>query len=762
MQERIEHNEFSRLRRTDKYYLGSGDGLIYAPPHPLWLDRPGFWDGVHFFRHLLRPAFTVSFLTNDGAALDLTATARHWMPAELRVFYGASGLHFTEHRIVRPGGLLVSEFTIENARADARSLSIVLWTAVRGNSLRHRHRCSAGNSGLECVITVPDVHGPGKEIDLEVALSLEPHNDSWGIAESQGCAESDLPQWSHTPLRDVWRNGRLRNTKHLRDEPAGSTRVFLGISRRIDVPARGTVSCCAMLRLQPADERLRFHAVGSSPSENATVPEGRTAAATPRAFANRSEAEWATFFDNTPALQSSDPWFENYFAYRWFGLRLQFLDPAGNYAHPTVAEGTDFFHDAVSYSAWCHARELRWLRSPERARGVIRTFLQHQRPDGSMPGIIALHDVHPTASYFADWGGSLTAIDEVHPDIAFLEECYGPLSRYASFLGKTRDADASGLYRVLDPYETGQETMSRYTAVDATADTHHFDYRLHLLGVDLSVYMYRLHRALARIAAALKRSHECAQHDATADRIGQAVRTRMWNQDTGLFSDLDARTGLQTSIKAAVGFYPYMTDIAGPEHAAGLERNLFDVNSFWTPFPVPSTAADDPTFDADGFWKGVRQNCPWNGRVWPMTNSHIAEALAAYSITHAPHLRERAGDFLRRFIRMMFHDGDPGRPNSFEHYSPITGTPCTFRGLDDYQHSWVNDLIIRWVIGFRPSATGFVVDPLPCGLSDATLARLPFRGNIVTVRVRDNDVSAEVDGQRYAATRGEPLPVQIP
>ena len=49
----------------------------------------------------------------------------------------------------------------------------------------------------------------------------------------------------------------------------------------------------------------------------------------------------------------------------------------------------------------------------------------------------------------------------------------------------------------------------------------------------------------------------------------------------------------------------------------------------WTTYPVPSSSADDPFYNADGLWKGERKNCPWNGRVWPMTNSHIAEVLAA-------------------------------------------------------------------------------------------------------------------------------------
>jgi hypothetical protein len=273
--------------------------------------------------------------------------------------------------------------------------------------------------------------------------------------------------------------------------------------------------------------------------------------------------------------------------------------------------------------------------------------------------------------------------------------------------------------------------------------------------------MYRLHRALARVAAELGLQREGQHHDARADRIAEAVRAQLWDGATGMFSDLDPRTGRRTGIRAAVCFYPYLTDIAGPEHAAGLERNLFDTASFWTPVPVPSTAADDPTFDAAGRWKGVRQNCPWNGRVWPMANAHIADALAGFAVAHAPHLRARAADFLLRFLRMLFFDGDPARPNAFEHYSPATGRPAAWRGLDDYQHSWINDLIIRWVIGFRPTPDGFIVDPLPCGIEHARLDQLHYRGEPLQIRLHDGAISAAVNGVRHTA-RGGPLHVARP
>ncbi len=61
---------------------------------------------------------------------------------------------------------------------------------------------------------------------------------------------------------------------------------------------------------------------------------------------------------------------------------------------------------------------------------------------------------------------------------------------------------------------------------------------------------------------------------------------------------------------------------------------------------MPSSSRKDPLYDPDARWKGKRHNCPWNGRVWPMTNSHIAEAIGRVALEHVPALRAQYADRL--------------------------------------------------------------------------------------------------------------------
>ena len=107
----------------------------------------------------------------------------------------------------------------------------------------------------------------------------------------------------------------------------------------------------------------------------------------------------------------------------------------------------------------------------------------------------------------------------------------------------------------------------------------------------------------------------------------------------------------------------------------------------------------------------------------------------------------------------MFEGGDPGRPNSFEHYNPYTGRACHFRGIDDYQHSWVVDLLARGIAGLHLDEEGVEVWPLPHRLSRVRLGPVRVRGRNVAVELDDGRVSLAVDGARYEGTRERALRV---
>src|SRR5690606_18088519 len=103
-----------------------------------YLERPGFWDGVHYYLFALRPAFTVTLVNRRGRERPLTLRSRRWIPAELNVRYSSGSLDVRERRVVLPGGRLASEWVFTNRGENPAAFSLVAWTAQEGADVRDR------------------------------------------------------------------------------------------------------------------------------------------------------------------------------------------------------------------------------------------------------------------------------------------------------------------------------------------------------------------------------------------------------------------------------------------------------------------------------------------------------------------------------------------------------------------------------------------------------------------------------------------------
>ncbi len=804
-----------RLQRRDKWYLGGGDRLIWAPPFPEWLDHPGLWDELHYFDHPLFPGFTWTLLGEKGQVYALRRSRWEWSPAgvvavlrpDLFPLHGTPPLDgrpdgapgevtVREVLALDPADRLACEITVDgDAAAWEGGLHLVAWTAqpdtgglyVLGDGRETRSGdFAAGPGGVVWTRTLLPERGAPLELRCRLRFDLEA--GSWAVQLSEG--RRLQPHWGLTPWAGPWTEPALPGTvRQTGNSPYGI--LYAALHTRLEAGADGRDRVTVLFEVlgETGTEAVPTERVDASaetvhslpsadPEPGGEDPQPGPAATesvpatgeVPSPLLRRSTRAWARALAGVPELRSSDPYLEGAWWHRWYALRL--LEGRGGHGrqtHPAMAEGIAGFRIPISYSGHALMRDLRWRHDPSVARGTLLTFLANQREDGALPGRIYHHTDRRTDFYHADWGGALMALEEVHPDERFRERVYAPLSRYAAWLDDDRDAEGSGLYDVRSHFETGQEYMSRYMAVSSEADTVGWVDNLQLKGVDATVYAYRLKRALAWCARSLGRDQEGADWDAQAERTAAAVREGMWDPEAGWFSDVDPRTGARTGVKAAVGFYPFLTDLATRDHLRVLWEHLLDPERFWTPWPVPATSADDRWFDPDGRWKGKRMSCPWNGRVWPMTNSHVLEGLARAARNLDPELGRPAAHLLNRFVRMLFTDGDPRRPNSHEHYHPYTGRASHFRGIDDYVHCWLPDLILRLGVGLHPvrpweergPSADLVVHPLETGIEQIACRDIPWRGHRLDVEIERERVQVSMDGRPYAEGARE-RPLRIP
>ena len=161
------------LARDDRWQLSAGEGVLFAPQYPLWLDAPGFWDPVSIFGTEIAPLFTVTMLDDDGVEVPVRLTNRRWSPAEIAAEYRlGNGATATEVRTVQPGGVLASEWRIEAPRPTR--LHLVAWTAQPGDSIVGPVEWSGGS--------LPFTRAIGDKLRVRCELGCLGGGTSWGRA----------------------------------------------------------------------------------------------------------------------------------------------------------------------------------------------------------------------------------------------------------------------------------------------------------------------------------------------------------------------------------------------------------------------------------------------------------------------------------------------------------------------------------------------------------------------------------------------------
>ncbi|MDE2654586.1 MAG: hypothetical protein OXI71_12335 [Gemmatimonadota bacterium] len=764
------HPRTKGLTRPDKWFLGGLDGVVWAPPFPRWLDRPGFWDAAHLLNQALEPCFAVVLLDGAGREIPLSAAETRWRPGALAVDWQTpGGAMAVEERRVRPGGVLESAWRLAGALAAAgtdaaagthcaagtdtaadplaalRSEGPAGTTRASGREAATRFLVAftaqpAGAvaglqpspGGMRWVRTVSDATGRELSVEMEIGGPGEPE---WRSAlPSEGTA---TPEWGLSPFAEGGCDG-------VPDSLPSDDIGWIWVAVAFAAPAGDDGPVALRMRLAPrlpGQERRRADRSDPGAPADADAP-----------------ADWSSFFAGFPAFACGDAHLDRYFDYRVYGLGLnRIAGDWGHVRHPCIAEGPGYFHVPITYSAQCHMMEMRWRAGGSDAWGSLLNFLDNQKEDGSLHGRLYPHHLEGTDFYHANWGDALLAVEDMQPDTSpgrrRLTRCYDGLARYARWLIAGRDPEESGMFTVVNHFETGQEYMSRYMAVDDAADVSGWRPRLRLKGIDVTVYAHQLFRALCALAGRLGREGDASDWKVVQDRCASAIMLCMWCPDAQLFTDVDGRTGERTGVKAAVGFYPLLTGLVDGERLDAMLDHLENPSTFGTPFPLPSSSVDDLRFSAEGNWRGKRRNCPWNGRVWPMTTSHVIEGLLRCWRGGSERAGALAAEMLTRFVRMMFTGGDAGRPNCFEHYNPWTGRACHFRGIDDYQHSWVLDLLARGIAGLHVDVDGVEVRPLPHGLERVSLGPVTARGRLVSVELDGDQVGLLVDGERFSGTR---------
>ncbi len=133
---------------------------------------------------------------------------------------------------------------------------------------------------------------------------------------------------------------------------------------------------------------------------------------------------------------------------------------------------------------------------------------------------------------------------------------------------------------------------------------------------DLTAQMAHAAECLGIIADALGLPAEAEAWRSEHDAIGVVCNARLWDEGMRFYSTSLA-DGKHNPNKVVTGFWPLWAGIVPAERVPLLAAQLMDPATFWRVHPVPSLAADSPSFKPGGNY--------WLGSVWAPTETMVAK-----------------------------------------------------------------------------------------------------------------------------------------
>jgi len=242
------------------------------------------------------------------------------------------------------------------------------------------------------------------------------------------------------------------------------------------------------------------------------------------------------------------------------------------------------------------------------ALNTHRSFFVLQHEDGQLPdaiknaglGYSQLQMVTPIAA-------TALEVAELTKDEEFLAEAYAACSRWDAWLRRYRDTRKTGLVEAFCVYDTGQDNSPRWKGVPRQSLNGDARYCPQAPGMprlcpDLSVSAYGGRVALAKMAKMLGKAAEADRWLQDAEAMRALILSKLWCEEDASFYDVDTG-GKFVRVRTVANLrilQEHLLDVTKHEHKrifdAMWTKQLANPKAYWTPWPFPSIAIDDPLF----------------------------------------------------------------------------------------------------------------------------------------------------------------------
>jgi glycogen debranching enzyme len=341
---------------------------------------------------------------------------------------------------------------------------------------------------------------------------------------------------------------------------------------------------------------------------------------------------------------------------------------------------------------------------PELAKQEIRCLLQGAQPDGFLPHMLLWEKKHHAAALreysivLADPFFTATVqppvlaravwrVYQATKDRAFLLEVLPPTMRFFRWLKAYRDPDDDHLIAIIQPDESGLDASPKYdrlmnlhdvaptefaAALRESMDRLFSAYAPHredparLLALDVfnwedvmvnSIYADGLQCLGGLCREAGYPPAEAAEFERRGRRVLGALEEKCWDERSGVFWDLHGYEENRAHLLTFSCLFPLIIDSLDRHMVWRLvEEHLLNEREFWVPFPVPSVAATESSFDPE-----FKSRAIWRGSTWVNVNYYLYWGLRAHGY------RDVATELAKRTVQMV------GRGGVREFFNPYTG-----------------------------------------------------------------------------------------
>jgi hypothetical protein len=300
-----------------------------------------------------------------------------------------------------------------------------------------------------------------------------------------------------------------------------------------------------------------------------------------------------------------------------------------------------------------------------RARSEIRSLLANAQPDGFVAHVtfwqreryeemLATYAIAYRTPYLSDCiqppvlAEAVAAAAQGEGGDAFLAEVLPRVVACFEWLDVKRDPDRDGLIATLQPDESGLDHTPKYDAYLGIERVEHAEFtaawervagpyaevgrdhdrmfaldRFVCADVLVNTIYAENQRVLGDLLERTGDAGRAARFRARARRAVEALVAKCWDPEAGLFYDRVGRDGRgRLRVNTVSSLMPLLLDIPG-EQAQALVAQIENPRTYRAPYPVPSTALDEPGYRTPT----ADSKLVWRGPTWINTNWYLARGL---------------------------------------------------------------------------------------------------------------------------------------